>query len=299
MTNTNLLQAMGRIDPKLIADAAPDAVQKKPTNKTWVKWTSLAACLVLAFTFIFPLIQITQDKLPTEDMQIIEFNNSYYEVCDDKSLLKKYGVNQKITEADAGEFITYLTKKNPGGKSEYIATNEKTGIILYSYVSAPCEAVYVICENEKYNAVLFCYYVLSDTENAPLNRLYKHYDVDSGADISSISVVDNKSNKKVVGTILTDTTTLSDFYMFTLNLQDYNFSDYHEMNYGHIKTEEELIQAYEKTSDDKITLRIETVNGLRFYVEYDASGGWLYSSGTQRYYQVTSEISNWFENHLK
>lgn len=47
MTNTNLLQAMGRIDPKLIADAAPDVPRKKSTNKTWVKWASLAACLCL------------------------------------------------------------------------------------------------------------------------------------------------------------------------------------------------------------------------------------------------------------
>jgi hypothetical protein len=44
MTNTDLLQAMGRIDPKLIADAAPDVAQKKTVNKTWVKWASLAAC---------------------------------------------------------------------------------------------------------------------------------------------------------------------------------------------------------------------------------------------------------------
>lgn len=45
MTNTNLLQAMGRIDPKLIADGAPDAEQKK---KTRVKWASLAACFCFA-----------------------------------------------------------------------------------------------------------------------------------------------------------------------------------------------------------------------------------------------------------
>lgn len=50
MTNTNLLQAMGRIDPKLIADAAPDVAQKKSVNKTWVKWASLAACLCLIVT---------------------------------------------------------------------------------------------------------------------------------------------------------------------------------------------------------------------------------------------------------
>lgn len=44
MTSANLLHAMGHIDPKLIADAAPDVVQKKPAHKTWVKWASLAAC---------------------------------------------------------------------------------------------------------------------------------------------------------------------------------------------------------------------------------------------------------------
>lgn len=48
MTNNDLLQAMGRIDPILIADAAPDAEQKKSANKTWVKWALLAACFCLA-----------------------------------------------------------------------------------------------------------------------------------------------------------------------------------------------------------------------------------------------------------
>ena len=57
MTNTNLLQAMGRIDPKLIADAAPDVQQKKNANKTWVKWASLAACLAIVICAI-PLFNL-------------------------------------------------------------------------------------------------------------------------------------------------------------------------------------------------------------------------------------------------
>lgn len=47
MTNTDLLQAMGRIDPKLIADAAPDVPQRKRANNTWLKWGAIAACLCL------------------------------------------------------------------------------------------------------------------------------------------------------------------------------------------------------------------------------------------------------------
>ncbi len=47
MKNTNLLQAIGRIDPDLIAEAAPDTVQKKTANNIRIKWTAVAACLVL------------------------------------------------------------------------------------------------------------------------------------------------------------------------------------------------------------------------------------------------------------
>ena len=47
MTNTNLLQAMGHIDPELIVDAAPDVPQKKCANKVWIKWCALAACVCL------------------------------------------------------------------------------------------------------------------------------------------------------------------------------------------------------------------------------------------------------------
>lgn len=89
MTNKNLLQAMGHIDPKLIADAAPDVPQKKSTNKTWVKWASLAACFAVAIIIAIPFINNPGIENPGEykayifssyeefatvvpDMQIIE-----------------------------------------------------------------------------------------------------------------------------------------------------------------------------------------------------------------------------------
>ena len=43
MTNANLLQAMGRIDPKLIADAAPDVTRKKGIKKVWLRGVLLRA----------------------------------------------------------------------------------------------------------------------------------------------------------------------------------------------------------------------------------------------------------------
>ena len=47
MTSMNLLQALGHIDPKIIAEAAPDTPRKISTTRPWVKWVALAACLCL------------------------------------------------------------------------------------------------------------------------------------------------------------------------------------------------------------------------------------------------------------
>ncbi len=71
MTNNNLLQAMGRIDPKLVADAAPDVPQKKPANKTWVKWASLAASLALLVSVIVVIPMLQEDGWGTYYLSII------------------------------------------------------------------------------------------------------------------------------------------------------------------------------------------------------------------------------------
>ncbi len=60
MTNTNLLQAMGRIDPELIADAAPDAAHKRKAKaKLKLIWiaAAVAACLLLSIV----IVSATQD----------------------------------------------------------------------------------------------------------------------------------------------------------------------------------------------------------------------------------------------
>lgn len=297
MTTKKFSNALGNIGENYVDEAVTYTAKKK--SNAWLKWSTLAACFLFVITLMVPFIYLGQDKLPTEYMQIIEYNNSYYEVCDDKSVLKKFGIEKSITEDSAGEIITYLAKKHPGGKSQYVATEEKTNIILFSYAKTPCEAIYVICDNGKYDAVLFCNFVVLDTDAVSLDKLYSLYGIEEGADISSISVVDNRTGKKVPGVTLTDSKIIRDFYASSLNLVDYNFSDYHEINYGHIKTEEELVEAYDKTYDSKITIRIETDDGLRFYLEYDADGGWIYSSGSMRHYKATTEISEWFKNHLK
>ena len=73
MTNTNLLHAMGRIAPRLIADAAPDAPQKKSANKTWVKWASLAACLCIIITASILVLPDIIDDIRTGEAKPVYF----------------------------------------------------------------------------------------------------------------------------------------------------------------------------------------------------------------------------------
>ena len=156
----------------------------------------------------------------------------------------------------------------------------------------------MICDNGSYNAVVFCNFVLLDSEAVSLDSLYALYNIKNSSDISSISVVADWYTKKIIGTTLTDTNIISEFYTASLVLKDYSNDDYHKMNFGHIVTEEELLQAYKKTADNKITIMLETIDGLRFCLEYDAEGGWIDSNGTMRYYKVTQEITDWFSNNL-
>ena len=292
MNSNKIRKGMGFIDEDLIAGAIEYTRTKKKNG--WMKWAAMAACLALVISFAIPLTQISQDKLPTEDIQRIDYNNAYYEVCEEKSVLKRLGIKATINETDAGDIITYLEKKNPGGKSEYIATAEQTDIALYSYAAAPCEAVYVICDNGEYNAVVFNNYVLPDTESISLEMLYSIYAVKNAENISFISVVNDWFEKKVVGPKTTDKEMLAEFYSYSIALKDYSNDDYHEMNYGHIATEEELLQAYDQTNENKMTIMLETADGLRFCLEYDAEGGWIYSNDTLRYYRVTEEMEGWF-----
>ena len=64
MTNTNLLQAMGRIDPKLIADAAPDVSQKKNVKNMMLKYGALAACILLIASLSLNIMYISKTNTP-------------------------------------------------------------------------------------------------------------------------------------------------------------------------------------------------------------------------------------------
>lgn len=104
MTNTNLLQAIGRIDPKLIADAAPDVPQKKSANKTWIKWASLAACLCLIITASIVILPSVIDDIFPGETDYIHFVG--------EAVKTEYGT-LTLTEENPAEYkCTFILEKN-------------------------------------------------------------------------------------------------------------------------------------------------------------------------------------------
>ncbi|MBO5701025.1 MAG: hypothetical protein J6S71_01170 [Clostridia bacterium] len=123
MTNTNLLQAMGHIDPKLITDAAPDAVVKKSASNTWIKWTSLAAafCLIAAVGIVGFLKNDVTDNPGIDTVGLLESdtsdNDSHMFVAWEKVCLVGdvyNGKNTNITHNgfDETSITLYIEKKN-------------------------------------------------------------------------------------------------------------------------------------------------------------------------------------------
>ena len=114
MTNTNLLQAMGYIDPRLIADAAPDVTRKKYTNKKWIKWVSLAAAcfaLVICAVPIMNLIfggshsdaPISNNYNSLEEVHnALGFDTLYSKLELDKSHTKSITISYTSINGDSG-----------------------------------------------------------------------------------------------------------------------------------------------------------------------------------------------------
>lgn len=86
MTNANLINAMGHIDPKLIADAAPDVSHKKPAHKAWKRWVSavVAACLCLMIAGVAYFVCTNGNDSSTIYPEYTETSSFYYkgDICE-------------------------------------------------------------------------------------------------------------------------------------------------------------------------------------------------------------------------
>ncbi len=176
MKNTNLLNSMGHIDPKLIADASPDVPQKKSSSKAWMKWTSLAACFTILLIVVITMLPsllgdevtpgMTTDRYKDNIIQVGEggvvWPWAYMTTAEKYVYLdvsgKEYNARQReISESYIGNKIGsfkatgFDNTVDEGIYTETVDVYEIKGISSEELVASKIEGKYCVFISDEYN----------------------------------------------------------------------------------------------------------------------------------------------------
>lgn len=289
--NVNILNnALTNVNEKYICEAA-EYTYKKLSTLRWVT----AACLLIILAVSVPIISrmdITLDKNnPLEEMQIIDFNNAYYEVVQDKSVLKRLGIKGNADKSMIGEHIAYLVKEYPNDeKSQYIATSEITNLELFYYKENPCKAISILRDNDKYFWVAFCNYHTKSNESMPFEEILKVYNINSPDDIASISELKTGWFEHE-GKSVTEREAIARFYNALISLKAYSNDEFQRMTFS-----DDSGSIYTQFADSTRYLLIKTKTGVSIKIQYSMKYGWVVGSSTLSYYKMTPEIEDLLES---
>ena len=294
MTNENILDAIGGINENAVQDAK---AYKRPKSKRWFRWGAMAACLCLVVGIAIPILHHKggiDHQDPLQDTAAFELNGKFYEVVETPEVLEKYGLPSKITEDVAGDHVAYLKSD---GDDSYECTPIETDMELYQYNPAAFDGVYVLRNGETWCAALFCnFYQFDSNTNCSLTELYRVYGIESADDIKSITEMDN-NNENETGTPVVERQEITEFYNMTIALGSYGNDDFQAEVFGNIP-EEKLQEAHSAFAENQRNLRVETKDGLRFFIAFYPSYNWIYGGGTMSYFKIDNQMRNWIERNL-
>ena len=294
MTNENILDAIGGINENAVQDAK---AYKRPKSKRWFRWGAMAACLCLVVGIAIPILHHKggiDHQDPLQDTAAFELNGKFYEVVETPEVLEKYGLPSKITEDVAGDHVAYLKSD---GDDSYECTPIETDMELYQYNPAASDGVYVLRDGEAWYAALFCnFYQFDSNTNCSLTELYRVYGIESADDIKSITEMDN-NNENETGTPVVERQEITEFYNMTIALGSYGNDDFQAEVFGNIP-EEKLQEAHSAFAENQRNLRVETKDGLRFFIAFYPSYNWIYGGGTMSYFKIDNQMRNWIERNV-
>lgn len=294
MTKENMLDAIGGINENAVQDAK---AYKRPKSKRWFRWGAVAACLCLVVGIAIPILHHKggiDHQDPLQDTAAFELNGKFYEVVETPEVLEKYGLPSKITEDVAGDHVAYLKSD---GDDSYECTPIETDMELYQYNPAASDGVYVLRNGETWCAALFCnFYQFDSNTNCSLTELYRVYGIESADDIKSITEMDN-NNENETGTPVVERQEITEFYNMTIALGSYGNDDFQAEVFGNIP-EEKLQEAHSAFAENQRNLRVETKDGLRFFIAFYPSYNWIYGGGTMSYFKIDNQMRNWIERNV-
>ena len=296
MNRKDLYKGFNEVDDDILERSeTASRCNKKPV---WLKWGAIAACLCLVVSIAIPVLHHkggpgTQD--PVQAIAALEYNGKFYEAVNIPEVLEKYGLPSKITADMAGEHLEYL--KSDGGVG-YECTASKTDIELYQYAPSVCDGVYVLRDGDTWHAALFCnFYQFDSNTSVELTELYRVYGIYSADDIASITEMD-WNREKEVGTPVIIRQEITEFYDMTVSLWSYGNDDFQKERFGGYPDDEAQMQAHTAFADDRRDIRIETKDGLRFFISFHPSFDWIDGGGTMSYFKIDEQMHAWIDKNL-
>jgi hypothetical protein len=292
----DLYKSFNEVDDDILERSETASGCNKKT--LWLKWGAIAACLCLVVSIAIPALHHKgglDSKDPVHSIAALEYNEMFYEAVDIPEILEKYGLPSKITGDMAGEHLEYL--QSDGGIG-YECTAGKTDIELYRYAPSACDGVYVLRDGDTWYAALFCNFYQFDSNTAvELTELYRVYGIHSAEDIASITEMDWLREKEV-GIPVTDQQEITEFYDMTVSLLSYGNDDFQKEMFGGYPDEEMQLQAHTAFADDSRVIRIETKDGLRFFISFHPSFDWIDGGGTMSYFKIDEQMHAWIDKNL-
>lgn len=90
---------------------------------------------------------------------------------------------------------------------------------------------------------------------------------------------------------------ITEFYNMTIALGSYGNDDFQAEVFGNIP-EEKLQEAHSAFAENQRNLRVETKDGLRFFIAFYPSYNWIYGGGTMSYFKIDNQMRNWIERNV-
>ena len=106
------------------------------------------------------------------------------------------------------------------------------------------------------------------------------------------------SNNREIGKPVTDRQEIAEFYDMTVALWSYGNDDFQKQMFGGYPDEETQMQAHTAFADDRRNLRIETTDGLRFFISFHPSFDWINGGGTMSYFKIDEQMHAWIDRNL-
>ena len=79
---------------------------------------------------------------------------------------------------------------------------------------------------------------------------------------------------------------------------DEQFDEFLKMLVHDYPDEETQMQAHTAFADDRRNLRIETTDGLRFFISFHPSFDWINGGGTMSYFKIDEQMHAWIDRNL-